>query len=57
MVHLGIVLLALGLFVAVAGIVRFIQVKRRIGVAYEKLETGLHGKSSEADEFGSKGRK
>ncbi|MDF7798579.1 DUF202 domain-containing protein [Pontiellaceae bacterium B1224] len=38
MVKLGIALLFLGLVAVVVGFVRFIQVKKRIGVAYDKLE-------------------
>jgi putative membrane protein len=38
MVKLGIVLLSLGLVAVVVGIIRFTQVKKRIGVAYDKLE-------------------
>ena len=38
MVHLGIILLGLGSLFALVGVIRFLQVKKRIGVAYEKLE-------------------
>ena len=38
MVYLGITLLALGLAVAIAGVWRFIQVTRKIAVAYHELD-------------------
>jgi putative membrane protein len=38
MVKLGFVLLAVGAVAAVVGVTRFIRVKKRIGVAYDKLE-------------------
>lgn len=41
MVKLGIVLLSLGLIVVVVGMIRFIQMKKRIGVAYLALEEEL----------------
>ncbi len=38
MVTLGIVLLALGALVAFIGMIRFVQVKKRIAVVYETLD-------------------
>lgn len=38
LVDFGIILLAVGLVVVVVGIIRFFQMKKRIGVAYDKLE-------------------
>ncbi len=38
LIKLGTVLLALGLVVVVVGCIRFLQVKKRIGVAYDRVE-------------------